>query len=60
MVEPTDIERESPVSISVTATFGDGAEAKAILAKLQAVLDALKLDTSSVSRMSTSLNDDRM
>jgi len=50
-------EKVSPVQISVTAQFGDPAEGKAVLAKLQAVLDVLKLDTSSVTRMSTSLTD---
>ncbi len=59
MVTAAD-ERESPVSLSVTATFDDPAEGKAVLAKLQAVLDVLDLEVSSVTRMSTSLNDDRM
>ena len=47
----------SPVQISVSAMFDSPAEGKAVLASLQAVLDALDLDVSSVTRMSTSLND---
>ncbi len=50
-------ERETPVQISVTAQFADQAEGKAVLAKFQAVFDALDLDVSSITRMSTSLND---
>ncbi len=47
----------SPVQIAVTAVFDDPAEAKEVLGKLSAVLDVLDLDVSSITRMSTSLND---
>ena len=50
-------EKVSPVQIAVTAQFDDPAEGKKVLATLSAVLDTLDLDVSSVTRISTSLND---
>ena len=52
-------ERIIPVNISVSAQFDDRAEARKVLDALNAVLNKLDLDKSSVVRISASLSDDR-